>query len=404
MKNNKFPIYLDYSATTPIDPRVVNKIIPILKYHFGNYSSNTHFYGKYIKILIEKSRKKISKIINCKYKEIIFTSGATESINLALKGILNFNNKKKNHIITLKTEHKATLNTLKELENLGYKITYLKPNKEGIINIKKLKKKINKKTILITIMYVNNEIGVIQKIKKISNLCNKKNIFLHCDATQAIGKININLKKTKIDLMSFSGHKIYAPKGIGVLYISKKSKIIIKPQIHGGGQERGIRSGTLATHQIIGLSKSIKILREEMKYEIIKIKILHNKLIKSLQSIEEIYINGNIKKKVPHILNINFNFIEGESLIMSLKNIAISSGSACTSSNLEPSYVIKSLNNKKKLPHSSIRFSIGRYTTLKEIKLLKIILKNKIIKLRNISPLWEMFKEGTNILKYKWKN
>jgi len=403
----KIPIYLDYASTTPVDPIVVKKMKKYLTINgiFGNSASRSHKFGWDAEEAVNISRFEIAKIINADPREIIFTSGATESNNLSIKGITSFYKKKGNHIITSKTEHKSVLDTCRNLEEKNFKVTYLSPKKNGLIDLKKLKSKITKKTILISIMHVNNEIGVIQNIKKISQICLLNKIFFHVDATQSIGKISINLQKTKIDLMSFSAHKIYGPKGIGVLYVRRKPRIRLNPQIHGGGHERGIRSGTLPVHQIVGMSEACKIAKKKQKKEFFRIEKLRNILWKGLSEIEEINLNSNLDTKigVPHILNVSFNYIEGESLIMSLKEIGISSGSACTSESLEPSYVLKALGLKDELAHSSIRFSIGRFTTIEEIKFTIKLIKKSVKKLRNLSPLWEMFKEGIDLNKVKWK-
>ncbi|USS94129.1 IscS subfamily cysteine desulfurase [Buchnera aphidicola] len=402
----KIPIYLDYASTTPVDPAVAKKMQKYLtiKGIFGNSASRSHQFGWASEEAVNISRFEIAKIINSDPREIIFTSGATESNNLAIKGIASFYQKKGNHIITSKTEHKSVLDTCRYLEEKKFKITYITPKKNGLINLKKLKSKITKKTILISIMHVNNEIGVIQDIKKISEICLKNNIFFHVDATQSIGKISIDVKKTKIDLISFSAHKIYGPKGIGVLYVRKKPRVRLHPQIHGGGHERGMRSGTLPVHQIVGMSEACKIARKRQKKDFLKIKKLRDLLWNGLSQIKEINLNSNLNLKngVPHILNISFNYIEGESLIMSLKEIGISSGSACTSESLEPSYVLKALGLKDELAHSSIRFSIGRFTTKKEIEFTIKLIQKSVKKLRNLSPLWEMFQEGIDLNTVTW--
>ncbi|NIH16835.1 MAG: IscS subfamily cysteine desulfurase [Buchnera aphidicola (Periphyllus lyropictus)] len=403
----KLPIYLDYASTTPLDPLVEKKMRNYftIKGIFGNSSSRSHQFGWSAEEAVNTSRYEISKLIHADPREIIFTSGATESNNLAIKGITSFYKKKGNHIITCKTEHKSVLDTCRYLETKNFKVTYLTPKKNGLIDIEELKKKITKKTILISIMHVNNEIGVIQDIKKISKVCISKNIFFHVDATQSVGKISVNIKKLKVDLLSFSAHKIYGPKGIGVLYVKRKPRIRLNPQIHGGGHERGMRSGTLPVHQIIGMSEACKIARKNKKKDFLKIKKLRNTLWKGLSKIKEISLNSNLNLKigVPHILNISFNYIEGESLIMSLKNIGISSGSACTSESLEPSYVLKALGLKDELAHSSIRFSIGKFTSIKEINFTIKLIKKSVKKLRNLSPLWEMFKQGIDLNKVNWK-
>ncbi|CAL4324511.1 IscS subfamily cysteine desulfurase [Buchnera aphidicola] len=402
----KFPIYLDYSSTTPVDIKVLKEMKKYLTFKgkFGNPASRSHKFGWEAEEAVDMSRIKISNLIHAKPEEIIFTSGATESNNLAIKGVASFYKSNGNHIITCQTEHKSILDSCRYLELKGFKVTYLKTNKKGLINIKDIKKNINKNTILISIMHVNNETGVIQNIKKIGKICLSNNILFHVDATQSIGKISINLKKKYINLMSFSAHKIYGPKGIGVLYIRKNPRIRLSPLIHGGGHERGMRSGTLPVHQIVGMSKACEIIEKNIKKEYIKIKNLRNILWNGISKIKEINLNSNLNHKgVPHILNISFKYVEGESLIMALKNLGISSGSACTSSSLEPSYVLKSMGLNDELAHSSIRFSIGRFTTEQDIIYTIKILKKSINKLRKISPLWEMFQDGIDIEKINWK-
>ncbi|BFI91092.1 cysteine desulfurase [Enterobacterales bacterium endosymbiont of Anomoneura mori] len=399
------PIYMDYSATSPVDKRIVKKMFKYLTLdgNFGNPSSRSHCFGWRAEESINIYRKKIAKLIKANYKEIIFTSGATESINLAIKGIANFYKYKGNHIITSKIEHKSVLDSCRQLEINNFNISYIKPESNGIINLYKISKIINNNTILISIIHVNNEIGVIQNINEIGKICKKKKIFLHIDATQSFGKINIDVKKNNIDLMSFSAHKIYGPKGIGILYINNKPKIHITPQIHGGGHEKGLRSGTLAVHQIVGIGEACKIIIKEMKNDNYLYHILKSRFWNGIKKIEEIYLNGDFNNSVPNIINISFNYIEGESLIMSLKNIAVSSGSACTSSSLEPSYVLLSLGINEQLAHSSIRFSFGRFSKIEEIDYSINIINKSIKKLRNISPLWEIFKQGIDINSIIWE-
>lgn len=396
----KLPIYLDYASTTPVDKRVVKEMIKYLDVNscFGNPSSRSHSFGWDAEKAINKSRNIIAKLINCHYREIIFTSGATESNNLAIKGIANFYKSKGNHIITSSTEHKSVLDTCRQLETEGFKVTYMKPNIYGYIFTEEVEKKINNKTILVSIMHINNETGIVQNVKEIAELCKKKNIIFHVDASQSVGKLVIDLNNTPIDLLSFSGHKIYGPKGIGVLYVRKNPKVYIKTQMHGGGQEYGLRSGTLPVHQIVGIGKACEILNQEMLLENIRIKDLLNKLWTGLRTIEELYLNSSMNKGSPNILNISINFVEGESLIMSLKDIAVSSGSACTSPSLEPSYVLKEMGRHDELAHSSIRFSIGRFTTEEEIDYTIDLLHKSVDKLRNMSPLWEYFKEKSKKL------
>lgn len=400
----KLPIYLDYAATTPIDPRVKRKMNQhfLINDIFGNAASRSHKFGWEAEESIDVARREIAKLINANSQEIIFTSGATESNNLAIKGIYEFHKKKKTHIITSKIEHKSVLDCCRYLENKGCHITYLTPNQYGVVNINDIKKKINKHTLLISIMHVNNEIGSIQNIKKIGELCRKKNIFFHVDATQSIGKIKIDMKNYKIDLLSFSAHKIYGPKGIGALYICRKPRIRLSPQIHGGGHERGFRSGTLPVHQIVGFGEACKILRNEMKKDILHTQHLRDILWNGISQITEIYLNSHFKYVVNNIINISFNFIEGESLLMALKNLAVSSGSACTSASLEPSYVLRAIGIKDELAHSSIRFSIGRFTTIENIEYAIIAIKKSVKKLRKLSPLWEMFQSGVDMNKINW--
>ncbi|VAX76911.1 IscS subfamily cysteine desulfurase [Buchnera aphidicola] len=400
----KLPIYLDYAATTPVDPKVKKKMNKYFSINdiFGNPASRSHKFGWEAEEAIDIARNKIAKLIGADSREIIFTSGATESNNLAIKGIYDFHGNKKIHIITSQIEHKSVLDCCRFLENKGCCITYLKTNKYGIIDIAEIKKKINKNTLLISIMYVNNEIGSIQKIKKIGDLCKKRKIFFHVDATQSIGKIKIDIKNLNIDLLSFSSHKIYGPKGIGALYIRRKPRIRLSPQIHGGGHERGFRSGTLPVHQIVGFGEACKILKKNMKKDILHTNSLRHILWNGLKDIPEIYLNSHFDYTIGNIINISFNFIEGESLLMALKNLAVSSGSACTSASLEPSYVLRAIGVKDELAHSSIRFSLGRFTTLEEIKYSIIAIREAVNKLRKLSPLWDMYKSGINMDKIIW--
>lgn len=401
----KLPIYLDYAATTPLDPKVLKKMIKYLTLSgtFGNSASRSHKFGWEAEEAVDIARNEIADLIGADSREIIFTSGATESNNLAIKGIYEFYKKKKNHILTSQIEHKSVLDTCRYLENKGCTVTYLKPDKNGIFSLNNIKKNISPDTLIISIMHVNNEIGVIQDIKSIGKICQERKIFLHVDATQSIGKIPIHMKKLNIDLLSFSGHKIYGPKGIGVLYVRRRPRIRLLPQIHGGGHERGMRSGTLPVHQIVGMGIACKLLKKNMIQDIQNNLKLRDKLWFGIKRIPEIYLNGNFKFMVPNILNISFNFIEGESLIMALKDLAISSGSACTSASLEPSYVLRALGIKDILAHSSIRFSIGRFTTEKEIEYTIDCIHQAIKKLRRLSPLWEMFKSGIDLNKIQWK-
>ncbi|SAK77149.1 cysteine desulfurase [Caballeronia hypogeia] len=396
------PIYMDYSATTPVDPRVVDKMIPYLREQFGNPASRSHQYGWDAERAVEEARENVAALVNCDPREIIWTSGATESDNLAIKGAAHFYKSKGKHIITVKTEHKAVLDTTRELEREGYEVTYLDVKDDGLIDLDKFKAAIRPDTILVSVMSVNNEIGVIQDIEAIGEITREKGIIFHVDAAQATGKIEIDLQKLKVDLMSFSAHKTYGPKGIGALYVRRKPRVRIEAQMHGGGHERGMRSGTLATHQIVGMGEAFRIAREEMATENERIRMLRDRLLKGLQDIEEVYVNGDMERRVPHNLNISFNFVEGESLIMAVKDVAVSSGSACTSASLEPSYVLRALGRNDELAHSSIRFTVGRFTTEQDVDYVINLLKNKIAKLRDLSPLWEMHKDGIDISTIQW--
>ncbi|KIG07406.1 IscS subfamily cysteine desulfurase [Caballeronia concitans] len=396
------PIYMDYSATTPIDPRVVDKMIPYLREQFGNPASRSHQYGWDAERAVEQAREDVAALVNADPREIIWTSGATESDNLAIKGAAHFYKSKGKHIITVKTEHKAVLDTTRELEREGYEVTYLDVKDDGLIDLEKFKAAIRPDTILVSVMHVNNEIGVIQDIEAIGEITRAKGIIFHVDAAQATGKVVIDLQKLKVDLMSFSAHKTYGPKGIGALYVRRKPRVRIEAQMHGGGHERGMRSGTLATHQIVGMGEAFRIAREEMATENERIRMLRDRLLKGLQDIEEVYVNGDMERRVPHNLNISFNFVEGESLIMAVKDVAVSSGSACTSASLEPSYVLRALGRNDELAHSSIRFTVGRFTTEQDVDYVINLLKNKIAKLRDLSPLWEMHKDGIDISTIQW--
>lgn len=399
----KLPIYMDYSATTPVDKRVAEKMIPFITEEFGNPASRSHPYGWTAEKAVEEARRHVADLVNADPKEIVWTSGATESNNLAIKGIAEFYSKDKGkHIITVATEHKAVIDAFRELERIGYEATYLTPEPNGLINIEKFKAAIRPDTVLASVMFVNNEIGVIQDIHSLGNICREHNVIFHVDAAQATGKVDIDLTKLPVDVMSFSAHKTYGPKGIGALYVRRKPRIRLQAQMHGGGHERGMRSGTLATHQIVGMGEAFKIAKEEMHDENKRIKKLHDQLLKGLTEIEEVYVNGDLNHRAPHNLNISFNYVEGESLIMAIKDIAVSSGSACTSASLEPSYVLRALGRSDELAHSSIRFSIGRYTTEEDINHAIDLLKQKIGKLRELSPLWEMFKDGVDLEKVEW--
>lgn len=397
-----FPIYMDYSATTPIDPRVADAMIPYLREQFGNPASRSHMYGWTAEKAVEEARANVAALVNADPREIIWTSGATESNNLAIKGAAQFYKTKGKHIITVKTEHKAVLDTVRELERQGFEATYLEPQDNGLITIEQLTAAIRPDTILISVMLVNNEIGVIQPIDAIGELCRSKGIIFHCDAAQATGKVVIDLQKTKVDLMTFTAHKTYGPKGIGALYVCRKPRVRIEAQMHGGGHERGLRSGTLPTHQIVGMGEAFRLAKVEMDSEIARVKALRDRLAKGLQEIEETYINGDMDHRVPHNLNVSFNYVEGESLIMAVKDLAVSSGSACTSASLEPSYVLRALGRSDELAHSSIRFTIGRFTTEADIDFAIDLMKSKVHKLRELSPLWDMFKEGIDISSIQW--
>jgi cysteine desulfurase len=397
------PIYLDYSATTPVDPRVAEKMIPYITEHFGNPASRSHPFGWTAEQAVEEARDEVAKLVNADPREIVWTSGATESNNLAIKGAANFySGTKGKHIITVQTEHKAVIDAVRELERQGFTATYLAPEPNGLIDLGKFKAAIRPDTVLASVMLVNNEIGVIQDITAIGNICRENNVIFHVDAAQATGKVEIDLENLPVDLMSFSAHKTYGPKGIGALYVRRKPRIRIEAQMHGGGHERGMRSGTLATHQIVGMGEAFRIARLEMKAENLQIRRLRDRLLSGLEEIDEVYVNGDMNQRVPHNLNISFNFVEGESLIMAVKDIAVSSGSACTSASLEPSYVLRALGRSDELAHSSIRFSIGRFTTEEDVDYTIALMKSKIGKLRELSPLWEMHLDGIDLSKVEW--
>lgn len=398
----KLPLYLDYSATTPVDPRVAEKMIPFLTEDFGNPASKSHSFGWTAEKAVETARQHVADLVGADPKEIIWTSGATESDNLAVKGAAQFYEGKGRHLITLKTEHKAVLDPMRELESLGFEVTYLDPLPNGLLDFDAFKAALRPDTSLVSIMHVNNEIGVIQDIVAIGKICREKGIIFHVDAAQSTGKVEIDLANMPVDLMSFSAHKTYGPKGIGALYVRRIPRIRLKAQMHGGGHERGLRSGTLATHQIVGMGEAFRIAKEEMAEESKRIRALRDKLLAGIQDIEEVYINGDLEQRVPHNLNASFNFVEGESLMMALKDLAVSSGSACTSSSLEPSYVLRAIGRNDELAHSSIRFSIGRYTTEADIDFALSLIHGKVAKLREISPLWEMFKDGIDLDSVQW--
>ncbi|MFY9460296.1 MAG: IscS subfamily cysteine desulfurase [Aquabacterium commune] len=397
-----FPIYMDYGATNPCDPRVVDAMIPWLREHFGNPASRTHAYGWEAEAAVEKARVQVAELIGADPREIVWTSGATESNNLALKGAAHFYQSRGKHIITVKTEHKAVLDTVRELERQGFEATYLDVKDNGLLDLEALKAAIRPDTILISVMFVNNEIGVIQDIPTIGALCREKGIVFHVDAAQATGKVAIDLNTLPVDLMSLASHKTYGPKGIGALYVRRKPRIRIEAQMHGGGHERGMRSGTLPTHQIVGMGEAFRVAKEEMVSENARIRALQQRLYQGLQGIEQIFVNGDLERRVPHNLNISFNYVEGESLIMGIKGIAVSSGSACTSASLEPSYVLRALGRSDELAHSSLRMTIGRFTTEEEIDFVVATLKDRVAKLRELSPLWDMYKDGIDISTIQW--
>ncbi|MDF7670457.1 IscS subfamily cysteine desulfurase [Orbaceae bacterium ESL0721] len=400
----KLPIYMDYAATTPVDPRVAEKMMHYLTMDgvFGNPASRSHRFGWQAEEAIDIARNQIADLIGADSREIVFTSGATEADNLAIKGAAHFNKARGKHIITCKTEHKAVLDTCRQLEREGFEVTYLAPESDGILDLAKFEAAIRPDTTVVSIMFVNNETGVIQDVEKIGEICRDRGIVFHVDGTQAVGKMPVDLSKLKIDLMSFSSHKLYGPKGIGGLFVRRKPRVRIEAQMHGGGHERGMRSGTLPVHQIVGMGEAYHLAKEEMPTEIPYLKSLKNRLWDGLKDIEEVYLNGSLEHSVPNILNISFAYIEGESLMMALKDLAVSSGSACTSASLEPSYVLRALGLNDELAHSSIRFSIGRFTTEEEIDYVIKIVKASIGKLRELSPLWEMFKEGIDLSQIEW--
>ena len=398
----KTPVYLDYAATTPVDKRVAEKMIPYLTETFGNPASNSHAFGWEAEEAVEKARADIAALINADPKEIIFTSGATESDNLAIKGAANFYKTKGKHLITVKTEHKAVLDTMRELERQGFEVTYLGVQENGLIDLEELKAAIRDDTILISVMWVNNEIGVVQDIPAIGEICRERKIIFHVDAAQACGKVPVDVEAAKIDLLSMSGHKVYGPKGIGALYVRRKPRVRLEAQMHGGGHERGFRSGTLPTHQIVGMGEAFRIAKEEFEQDMAHYRKLRDIFLKGIEGIEEVYINGDLEHRAPNNLNVSFNFVEGESLIMAVKELAVSSGSACTSASLEPSYVLRALGRNDELAHSSLRITFGRMTTEEEVQFAAELIKSKIGKLRELSPLWEMFKDGVDLNSIEW--
>ena len=396
------PIYMDYGATNPVDPRVAQAMIPWLTEHFGNPASRSHAWGWEAEAAVEKAREDVAALIGADPREIVWTSGATESNNLAIKGAAQFYKARGKHIITVKTEHKAVLDTVRELERQGFDATYLDVQEDGLLDLNALRDAIRPDTILISVMFVNNEIGVIQDIPAIGAMCREKGIIFHVDAAQATGKVAINMAELPIDLMSLASHKTYGPKGIGALYVRRKPRVRLEAQMHGGGHERGMRSGTLPTHQCVGMGEAFRIAREEMGTENERIRMLQRRLLEGLKDMEQVFINGDLERRVPHNLNISFNFVEGESLIMGVKRIAVSSGSACTSASLEPSYVLRALGRSDELAHSSLRITIGRFTTEQEIDAAVALLRDRVAKLRELSPLWEMYKDGVDLSTIQW--
>jgi len=397
-----FPIYMDYGATTPCDPRVVDAMVPWLREHFGNPASRSHAWGWEAEEAVEKARVQVAELIGADPREIVWTSGATESNNLAIKGAAQFYKTRGKHIITVKTEHKAVLDTVRELERQGFDATYLDVQENGLLDLDRLKDAMRPDTILVSVMAVNNEIGVIQDLVTIGKLCRERGIIFHVDAAQATGKMALDMATLPIDLLSLASHKTYGPKGIGALYVRRKPRIRLEAQMHGGGHERGMRSGTLPTHQIVGMGEAFRIARVEMADELVRIRGLQQRLINGLKDIEQVFFNGDLERRVPHNINASFNFVEGESLIMGVKGLAVSSGSACTSASLEPSYVLRALGRSDELAHSSLRMTIGRYTTVEEIDYAVSTLKDRVAKLRELSPLWDMYKDGIDISTIQW--
>ena len=400
----KLPIYLDYSATTPVDPRVAEKMCACLTPSgaFGNPASRSHHFGWEAEKLVDEARNNVAALINADAKEIVWTSGATESNNLAIKGAAHFYKQKGNHIITLKTEHKAVLDTCRQLEREGFEVTYLDVMPNGLVDLSVFEAAITDKTILVSVMHVNNEIGVIQDLNAIGTICRKHGVIFHVDGAQSAGKVEIDMQSMPVDLMSFSAHKIYGPKGIGALYVRRKPRIRLEAQMHGGGHERGMRSGTLATHQIVGMGEAFRLAKEEMAEENARLMVLRNKLLDGLSDMEEVYVNGDMDQRIAGNLNISFNFVEGESLMMALKDMAVSSGSACTSASLEPSYVLRALGREDELAHSSIRFTIGRFSTEEEVDYVLTQVRDQVERLRDLSPLWDMFKDGIDLKSVQW--
>ena len=398
----QLPIYLDYSATTPVDPRVVDAMIPWLRENFGNPASRSHSFGWTAEKAVDQAREQVAALVNCDSRELIWTSGATESINLALKGAAHFYKDKGKHLVTVKTEHKATLDTMRELERDGFEVTYLDVEENGLVDFAKLEAALRPDTILVSVMYVNNEIGVIQDIAAIGELTRSRGIVFHVDAAQATGKIGVDLAQLKVDLMSFSAHKTYGPKGVGALFVRRKPRVRLEAQMHGGGHERGLRSGTLPTHQIVGMGEAFRLAREEMATDNERIRMLRDRLWTGISQTEQVFLNGDWERRVPHNLNASFNFVEGESMIMAMKDVAVSSGSACTSASLEPSYVLRALGRSDELAHSSIRFTVGRFTTPEEIDFTIDLVTRQVARLREMSPLWEMYKDGIDLSTVQW--
>ncbi len=397
-----FPIYLDYGATTPVDPRVADAMIPWLREHFGNPASRSHAWGWEAEEAVEKARTQVADLIGADPREIVWTSGATESNNLAIKGAGHFYQGKGKHLITVKTEHKAVLDTMREMERQGFEVTYLDVQENGLLDLEAFKAALRPDTILVSVMFVNNEIGVIQDIPAIGALCREKGILLHVDAAQATGKVEIDLKTLPVDLMSLASHKTYGPKGIGALYVRRKPRVRLEAQMHGGGHERGMRSGTLPTHQIVGMGEAFRLAREEMAQDLAKARALQKRLLDGLSDLEQVFVNGDLTRRVPHNLNMSFNYVEGESLIMGIKGLAVSSGSACTSASLEPSYVLRALGRSDELAHSSLRMTIGRFTTEEEIDYAIATIRENVAKLRELSPLWEMYQDGVDLNSIQW--
>ena len=397
-----FPIYMDYGATTPVDPRVVDAMVPWLREHFGNPASRSHAWGWEAEEAVEKARAQVAELVGADPREIVWTSGATESNNLALKGAAHFYKTRGKHIITVKTEHKAVLDTCRELERQGFEVTYLEVQEDGLLDLDRFKAALRADTILVSVMFVNNEIGVIQDIPAIGALCRERGIIFHVDAAQASGKVRVDMNTLPVDLLSLASHKTYGPKGIGALYVRRKPRVRLEAQMHGGGHERGMRSGTLPTHQSVGMGEAFRIAREEMGTELERIRMLQQRLLQGLKGIEQVFINGHLERRVPHNVNASFNYVEGESLIMGVKGIAVSSGSACTSASLEPSYVLRALGRSDELAHSSLRMTIGRFTTQEEIDYAVTTLQERVAKLRELSPLWDMYRDGVDLSTIQW--